>query len=175
MMTSTKLTSGGEIPPINVQLYGGGDCVLGQRSKGWQVIIIYRGLHCPLCKKYLQRLEELKEGFAAVDTDLLAVSGDSLEKAASIVRELNLTLPIGYDLSIDEMQQLGLYISEPRSEQETDRPFAEPATFVINPERKIQLIGLSNTPFNRADLSELLETIEWVQENDYPIRGTYQP
>ena len=57
--------------------------------------------------------------------------------------------------------------------QETDRPFAEPATFALNKKGKIQLIELSNTPFNRADLSELLETLEWIDENDYPIRGTH--
>jgi len=37
------------------------------------------------------------------------------------------------------------------------------------------LIEISNTPFNRADLAELLDTVIWVQENDYPIRGTYRP
>ena len=31
-----------------------------------------------------------------------------------------------------QMLALGLYVSEPRSEEETDRPFAEPGVFVIN-------------------------------------------
>ena len=32
------------------------------------------------------------------------------------------------------MQALGLYVSTPRSPQETDRPFAEPGLFLINPD-----------------------------------------
>ena len=31
--------------------------------------------------------------------------------------------PVGYDLSLDQMRKLGLYISTPRSEKETDRRF----------------------------------------------------
>jgi hypothetical protein len=46
--------------------------------------------------------------------------------------------------------------------------------FAVNPEGKVQLIDISNTPFNRSDPDELLETLEWIQENNYPIRGTYE-
>ena len=34
--------------------------------------------------------------------------------------------------TVEQMQQLGVYISHPRSPQETDHPFAEPGLFVIN-------------------------------------------
>ena len=56
---------------------------------------------------------------------------------------------------------------EPRSSDETDRPFAEPALFAINSDGVIQLIDQSNTPFNRSDLDELLDTVIWIQENNY--------
>ncbi|MBK1834608.1 peroxiredoxin-like family protein [Roseibacillus ishigakijimensis] len=172
---SKKLTSGGTLPAITLPLAGGGEATLGQtRSEDvWQIVIIYRGLHCPICHKYLARLEELREDFAKASAEILAVSGDPWEKARTMVEEHDLKFPVAYDLSIAQMQQLGLYISEPRGPQETDRPFAEPATFALNREGKIQLIELSNTPFNRADLSELLESVEWIDENDYPIRGTH--
>ncbi len=91
-----------------------------------------------------------------------------------MVEKRRLTFPVGYGLTIEQMKELGLYISIPRSPEETDRPFAEPGTFAINGEGKIQLIELSNTPFNRADLVELQDTIEWIQDNDYPVRGTYE-
>ena len=72
------------------------------------------------------------------------------------------------------MKDLGLYISHPRSPEETDRPFPEPGMFAVNADGNVHLIDLSNTPFNRSDLDELLETVEWIQKNDYPIRGTYE-
>jgi hypothetical protein len=70
------------------------------------------------------------------------------------------------------MTDLGLYISEPRSEKETDHPFAEPAIFVINEHDQIQILDKSNAPFSRPDLNDLLAGIEFIRENDYPIRGT---
>ena len=172
---STKLTSGRSLPAITLPLVTGGEVTLGtpQETGQWQVVIVYRGLHCPLCNKYLKRLEELREGFAAANAELIAVSGDPLEKAQMIVEKHNLEFPVAYGLRVEQMRELGLYISDPRSPEETDRPFAEPATFALNGEGKLHLIEISNTPFNRADLAELLDTVEWVQENDYPIRGTH--
>ena len=66
----------------------------------------------------------------------------------------------------------GLYISEPRSAQETDRPFAEPGLFVVNPEGKLHIVDISNAPFARPDLAQIAGAIGFIQEKDYPIRGT---
>ncbi|ADE55805.1 alkyl hydroperoxide reductase/ Thiol specific antioxidant/ Mal allergen [Coraliomargarita akajimensis DSM 45221] len=174
-MNSMKLRSGGTIPAITLPLLGGGRVTLGQRRypENWQVIFVYRGLHCPLCKRYLGKLKTLKEGFEAAGAELLAISGDPEERAQAMIEETGLDIPVAYDLSIEQMQELGLYISNPRSPEETDRPFAEPAMYAINEKGLIHLIDLSNTPFNRSDLDELLDTVEWVRANNYPIRGTY--
>lgn len=172
---STKLNSGGTLPAFTLPLVPGGEATLGKVATpgAWQIVIVYRGLHCPLCNKYLARLEELREGFAKVNAELLAISGDPIEKARAMVENNGLNFPVAYGLGIDQMRELGLYISDPRGPQETDRPFAEPATFALNGEGRLHLIEISNTPFNRADLAELLDTVDWVQENDYPIRGTH--
>jgi len=69
------------------------------------------------------------------------------------------------------MRLLGLYISSPRSADETDRNFGEPATFVINPQGEIQIVDISNAPFSRPELAGLLRGIRFVTEKDYPIRG----
>ena len=69
------------------------------------------------------------------------------------------------------MRAMSLYISSPRSADETDRNFAEPATFVINPQREIQIVDISNAPFSRPDLTGILRGIRFVAAKDYPIRG----
>ncbi len=175
-MDSRKLSSGGTLPPITLPLVGGGTVTLGKDNTGgrWLIVLVYRGLHCPICNKYLARLESLKEGFRAANADLLAMSADPEEKATEMVRRHGLSFPVAFGLAVDDMRRLGLYISHPRSPEETDRPFAEPATFALNSEGALQLIELSNTPFNRADLAELLDTVEWIQANNYPIRGTFE-
>jgi peroxiredoxin len=175
-MTTEKLSSGSQLPAISLSLVGGGTVTLGkpQKEGHWQLVFIYRGLHCPVCKQYLKKLEGLKDKFLGTAAEIIVVSGDPESKAVSMVESNGLSFPVAYGLSIEQMKELGLYISHPRSPQETDRPFPEPGMFAANAEGRVQLIDISNTPFNRSDLGELLETVEWIQENDYPIRGTYE-
>ncbi|KIN64588.1 Thioredoxin peroxidase [Sulfitobacter noctilucicola] len=171
------LAAGSEFPNIEVPKLGGGTLVLGAPQGGhdWKLVVVYRGLHCPICKKYLAQLDDLTADFADLGVDVVAVSGDGEEKARSMVDEKELKLPLGYGLTISQMNELGLYISDPRSPQETDQPFAEPGLFVVNGEGKIQIIDISNAPFARPDLSSLVNGVKFVRENDYPIRGTHKP
>ncbi len=104
--------------------------------------------------------------------DVVAVSADPLEKAQADVDERGWQFPVAYDLGGEQMRELGLYISKPRSEAETDRQFSEPAVFVVNPEGNVQIVDISNAPWARPDLSRLANGIAYIQKNDYPIRGT---
>lgn len=169
---SQKIAAGAMFPEITLPTANGDDMRLGGAREGWQLIVVYRGLHCPLCKKYLTKLEGLKPEFEGIGTEVVALSGDPKEKAVAMVEELGLTMPVAYGLSMDQMRALGLYISEPRSAQETDRPFPEPAIFAINPSGQAQIIDISNAPFSRPDLDNLLSGLTFVREKDYPIRGT---
>ena len=173
-MSSTKMISGGVFPAWTAPLVGGGEARIGRAKTAdwWQMVLVYRGLHCPVCRGYLKRVEELKDAFAQARAEVIAVSADPREKAERMVADQGLTFPVAYDLSVDRMREWGLYISKPRSADETDRPFAEPGLFGINENGVVHLIDISNTPFNRADLAETVDTVEWVRENDYPIRGT---
>lgn len=94
------------------------------------------------------------------------------EKAAADFAEYNWRFPLGYGLSVAQMQELGLYISNPRSPQETDRPFSEPGLFLINPEGQVQMLDISNAPFARPDLAAIARGAKRIQEMNYPIRGT---
>lgn len=169
-MTS-KLQAGANMPEITLPALGGGEIRIGGTGR-WQLVIVYRGKHCPVCTTYLGELEGMKDDFAKLSTEVVLVSADPREKAAAHIGDIGLSLPVGYDLSIPQMKELGLYISNPRSEQETDRPFAEPGTFLINPEGKAQIIDISNAPWVRPPLASLLRGISVIQERDYPIRGT---
>ncbi len=113
--------------------------------------------------------------FFDLKVDVLAVSGDPKEKAERQVKEGHLTMPVAYDLSLDHMSELGLYISHPRSPEETDRPFPEPGLFIVNDKGQAQVIDLSNAPFARPELAMVLHGLEYIRdpEENYPIRGTY--
>jgi peroxiredoxin len=136
------------------------------------MIVIYRGKHCPLCTKQLNALAKMKDKFEDAGVEIAAVSGDSHAQLTEHLNDLQVNFPLYSGLSLSQMTDLGLYISEPRSDKETDHPFAEPAIFVINEQKQIQIVDKSNAPFSRPDLNDLLSGIKFIRENNYPIRGT---
>lgn len=128
-----------------------------------------------MCTRYLNELESLVPQYHQISIDVMAVSADSAEQLQQHQTQLNVTYPIAYGLTVEQMQQLGVYLSSPRSEKETDHVFSEPAIFVINAEGKVQVLDMSNGPFARPDLSVLLQGLSWIRDpqNHYPIRGIF--
>ena len=171
MSNRTKLEAGGSFPVLSVPMVGGGELKLGGTGE-WQLVVVYRGKHCPVCKRYLKGLGGLLDGFQEAKVNIAVVSGDPKEKAETETVEEEWKFPVGYDLSPDQMRTLGLYISNPRSPQETDRQFPEPGLFLINPDGKAQIIDISNAPWARPDLASILGGVKRIQEMNYPVRGT---
>lgn len=176
-MTTDKLHPGDAFPSLIVP---NADGVTRDLSKpvgdhDWMMVVVYRGRHCPMCTRYLNRLEPFIGDLSDIGVDVAAVSGDSAAQLADHRAKLETTFPIYHSLSIDQMKLLGLYISDPRSPQETDHPFAEPGLFVINAEGTLQVVDLSNNPFVRPELKTLVSGLRWIRDpaNSYPIRGMH--
>jgi len=176
-MNSRKFTAGDLFPSIRLNTLNHGEIELGNplNGKDWQMVVVYRGKHCPLCSRYLKQLERLKNEFYDLGLSIVVVSADPESKASTHNQEMQLSFPVAYGLSIEHMQTLGLYISNPRSAQETDRPFAEPGLFIINEQGQVQVTDISNAPFARPELESLIGGLGFIRDpaNNYPIRGTY--
>jgi peroxiredoxin len=177
MMNATKLDAGASFPKFETPKFGGGTLTVGAPAgdNDWQLVIVYRGKHCPICTRYLNTLNELLPKFNELGVDVIAVSGDTQERAEVQLADVNPAFAVGYDMSIAQMKSLGLYISDPRSEAESDRPFPEPGLFMINDKGNIQIIDISNAPFARPDLNVVLGGTGFVRnpENNYPVRGMH--
>lgn len=175
---TTKIPAGAKFPPLPVRNADDEtvDISKPQGDADWQLVVVYRGRHCPLCTKYLNALPEYRERLGAIGIDVAAVSADSKEQMESHLEKLDVNFPLHYGLTLEQMQTLGLYVSIPRSEKETDHLFAEPGLFVINAEGDVQVVDISNNPFVRPELGALVSGLEWIRnpENNYPIRGTYE-
>ncbi len=167
-----KIGAGAAMPEITLPKVGGGRAQLGGARDGWQLVVVYRGKHCPVCKRYLTGLKDLVEGYRAAKIEVIAVSGDPKDKAESFAAEIGVNFPVAYELSLADMRRLGLYVSAPRSAQETDRPFAEPGLFAVNPQGQVQIVDISNAPWARPDLNAVLNGVKFIQDKGYPIRGT---
>ncbi|MBI3435256.1 MAG: redoxin domain-containing protein [Proteobacteria bacterium] len=166
-----KLAAGATVPPMALAKAGGGEVKIGGGGK-WQLFIVYRGKHCPICRTYLKGLDGMLDDIRAADIDLVVASGDTREKAETEVKEEGWRFPVGYGMTLDQMRALGLYISHPRTPPDTDCDFPEPGMFVINPEGKAQVIDVSNAPFARPDLKMVVNGIKMTRERGFPVRGT---
>jgi len=171
-----KLHPGERFPALQVMDERGNAVTLGKPANGcsWQAIFVYRGAHCPMCTRYLNKLETHLAEFAEVEIDVIAVSADSSAQLASHREKLNVSFTVCHGLSEAQIQTLGLYISEPRSEQETDHRFAEPGLFVVNEQGSLHVVDISNNPFLRPELDTLTRGLKWIRDpkNNYPIRGS---
>ncbi len=177
-MKKEKLHAGAEFPTLSV--YDTDDSLvdIGKPTgdSDWKMVVVYRGRHCPLCTKFLNNLSGFRQRLLDTGIDLAAVSADSKEQLNEHMEQLDVNFPLFYGLSLEQMQDLGVYISVPRSEKETDHNFAEPGLFVINGDGAVQVVDISNNPFARPDLEVFVSGLEWIRapENNYPIRGTYR-
>ena len=175
-MSDHKVRAGRTFPSITVTALDGSQHDLAQRNEGrWKMVVVYRGRHCPLCTKYLNNLEGYVSRLDEIDVDVIAVTADRLEQVQDQLKKLDVSFPMYHGLTIEQMKELGLYISHPRSPQETDHPFPEPGLFVINNEGEVHVVDLSNNPFVRPELKALTNGLAWIKDpdNNYPIRGTY--
>jgi len=176
-MSSTKLTAGQAFPAITVQKLGGGEIDLSVPSApyDWRLVIVYRGKWCPFCREYLLELKELRKEFNEAGVDVVAVSADTQDWAQTLADDVKPNYDVGYGLSAEQMETLGLYISNPRSEAESDHPFAEPGMFIVNDQGQAQIIDISNVAFARPELKILLRGINYIRApgKNYPVRGTY--
>ncbi|MGH0002060.1 redoxin domain-containing protein [Pseudovibrio ascidiaceicola] len=177
-MKHTALAAGQAFPQLSVKSVEGGELTLGTPGPDfdWQIIVVYRGAHCLLCTRYLKQLNGMLSEFHQLKIEVLAVSADTLERAQRQLADVQPKFPVGYGLSITQMQELGVYISAPRSPQEAPAPFSEPALFVVNDKQELQLVDISNAPFTRPDLTALIGGLGFIRspENNYPIRGTFK-
>ncbi len=177
-MHSMKIHAGAGFPALAVTSLDGKSVDIGRPTgdADWQMVVVYRGQHCPLCTKYLNNLDGFIDRLAAIKVSVAAVSGDSKAQLQSHLERLDTRVPLHYGLTVEQMQALGVYISVPRSEKETDHLFAEPGLFVVNAEGNVQVVDISNNPFVRPELEALVSGLEWIRnpENNYPIRGTHK-
>ena len=169
MTNAPDAVPGRSMPGIALDTLGGSTLALDE--PGWRAIVVYRGAHCPICKKYLTALEGMKSDFEAADVSLVAISADDAERARPFIEEAGFSSPVGVGLTVPDMQRLGLYVSDPRSPEEAPAPFAEPGLFVVNADGILQIVDVANAPFVRPDMAQVLGGIGFVRDKGYPVRG----
>jgi peroxiredoxin len=165
------LPAGSGFPRMTWPCAGGGE--VSSARKGWFVMVVYRGHHCSMCKQYLIELNSMQESFGKASVAVFAVSADDQERAEAWLDELGLRFPLGFGLSKDQMTALGLYVS-PR-EEGVPHEFSEPAVFIVRDDGTLHFASVSNAPYGRPPLRDVLEGVRKAIEDDLPPHGTRWP
>ncbi|MGJ8664932.1 MAG: peroxiredoxin-like family protein [Patiriisocius sp.] len=142
-----------------------------QNAPNYTLIVFYRGLHCPVCKKYLEELTTKIEDFTERGVHLFAASMDSEKRAKKAGEEWDIAkLPVGYEMTEEKAREWGLYISEAISDKEP-KLFSEPGLFLIDNKQKLYFSSVQTMPFARPNFKDVLNAIDFIQKEDYPARG----
>ncbi len=167
------------VPALQVPTLDHGDVDLAtEGAPAFALLVFYRGLHCPICHKYLLELGRLRSEFERRGVTVLALSSDGRERAQAMADKLTAPgLRIGYDLPLPTARAWGLAISTSRGSTsigiEEPALFAEPGVFLVRPDGTLYYGAVQTMPFARPHFDELLAAIDFALAKNYPARGEY--
>jgi peroxiredoxin len=167
------------VPAINLPLTDGGRFVLGAApGEKFDLLVFYRGLHCPVCAKYLIELERLAPEFATRGVQVVAISSDGAARALQMAEKVKAQhVKFAHSLSLRSAREWGLYVSTTRGTTsigiEEPELFSEPGVFIVRPDGTLYYGAVQTMPFARPSFSDLLGAVDFALAKDYPARGEY--
>ncbi len=163
-------------PQLSLPLTGGGstdDLTLGTGTDGrFTLVVFFRGLHCPICRKQLAEIEKNLDSLADSGVGrVLAVSMETAERSEQLTLDWHLTrLPVAHGLTEQAARDWGLFISRAISDGEP-ATFSEPGMVVLDADGTVFWSSIASMPFGRPALDDVLAGLRYAQEKDYPARG----
>ena len=161
-----------QAPSLEFDIVGGGRWRLGAVEPDiFDMIVVYRGLHCPQCKAYLGDLEAKLADFSQRGVAIVAVSVDTRERAERTKVEWGLNhLCLGYGLTLACARDWELFVS--RAIRDGEPPeFVEPGLFLVKPDGSLFFASRGNAPWGRPLLDQVLRGIDTAIERKSLARG----
>ena len=177
MSLPTPLMPRQPVPSLSLPLVGGGSWSLADQSpENFTMIVVYRGLHCPVCSTYLGDLNRKAGQFAERGTGILVASSDNAERAAEAKEKWGLdSLDVAYGLPLGEARKWGLYVSSGIGKTsigiEEPAQFAEPGLFLVRPDGTLYFGAVQTMPFARPGFADILKALDFAIARNYPARG----
>ena len=168
----TRPTPKQQAPELTFPVLGGDSWNLTeQQPEHFTLIVFYRGLHCPICKKYLQQLAGLLPEFEKLGVNVLAVSRDSEKRARLSRQKWDIPqLTLGYGLDQATAKAWGLYLSKGVKEGEPE-VFSEPGLFLIDSSNAVYYAAINSNPWGRPYLPSFVKAVDYIVKTGYPARG----
>ena len=165
------------VPALAVPTVEGGIWRLAdQKPQHFSMLVFYRGLHCPICSRYLGDLESKLGEFAKRGVTAIAISSDDEDRAREAKEKWRLSgLTVGYGLDLATARRWGLFVSAGRGKTsigvEEPALFSEPGLFLIRPDGTLYFSTVQTMPFARPNFADILTATDFVLAKDYPARG----
>jgi peroxiredoxin len=158
-------------PEIKINLVNDTQWKLSEQSpENFIMIVFYRGKHCPICKKQLQELQRKLDKFTKRGIGVIAISSDTEEVAKATYEEWEIgDIPVGYNFSIEEARNWGLFIS--KGIKKEPEYFTEPGLFILKPDGTVYWESIQSMPFARPSFNDVLSGIDYILNEGYPARG----
>jgi peroxiredoxin len=164
------------VPELNISTLQGAWSLADQAPENFTLIVFYRGLHCPICSKYMAELNKMTTEFAEIGVSILGLSSDGEDRAQQAMDDWGLSnISVGYSLSVEQARAWGLHRSAGRGLTsigiEEPAEFSEPGMFLVRPDNTLYWGQVSTMPFARPHFREILGALNFALANDYPARG----
>jgi peroxiredoxin len=167
------------VPELKLPTLAHGEFNLARDTPSrFTLLVFFRGLHCPLCAKYLKELGQLLPELDQRGVKVIAISSDDQARTKEMADKVGMPdLRFGYNLSLVSAREWGLYISKGIGKtsigiQEPEL-FAEPGVFLVRPDETLYYGAVQTMPFARPSFSDLLMAIDFSISKNYPARGEY--
>lgn len=177
MPAITPLIPRQPVPDITVTTTSGDEWKLSaQTPENFTMIVVYRGLHCPICRTYLSELQRHLDEFVNHGVNVLVTSTDEEARVLQAQKDWKLEkLTMAHEFSLDDARSLGLYISSSNGVTsigvEEPALFGEPGLFLVRPDGTLYFASVQTMPFARPLFSDIAKAVGFVISKDYPARG----
>ncbi len=163
-----------EVPTLDHGMFS----LANDNPEHFSLVVFFRGLHCPLCVKYLKELGALLPELQKRGVNVIAISSDDEARAREMAAKVGVPdLRFGYALPLVTARAWGLYISTGKGPTsagiEEPALFAEPGVFLVRPDRTLYYGAVQTMPFARPSFADLMMAIDFAIGKNYPARGEY--
>lgn len=136
----------------------------------WVVLLFYRGSWCPMCNTQIATLAKDYSKFHKLNTEIIAISTDTLEGAQKTKEKSQAPFPILID---EDNKVIHLYKVDIKKRELKDMPalmyrkkagtYAMPAVFIIDTEGVIRYSYIGKSYTDRPSNEDLLKKLSELQ------------
>ncbi|MGB7206996.1 MAG: peroxiredoxin [Anderseniella sp.] len=107
-----QLAAGDQMPSFNIDATGSGSISSQSLAGKKAVIFFYPKDDTPGCTKESIAFSKFKGAFEAIDTVIVGISADTIDKHDKFIAKHNLTITLGSDPELDTLKAFGVWVEK---------------------------------------------------------------